>query len=402
MSASKLDTHLPQFSQRTEDEWLDAARSLVPLLTASGARIEADRELPEDILDAMHGAGLFRMTLPHDLDGGQLPVPILAQATQIIAGADASAGWCLGQGLGCAMTSAFLAPSIAAEIFAAPEGVLAWGAGIQGTAVKVDGGYRASGTWRFASGGKHATWLGGHSWVVNDDGTPVLDENGKRVDRTMVFPRDQATIHDDWHVMGLKGTRSEGYTVEDLFVPQAHRLDRESRKECRLDATLYKFPTTNAYASMFSGVALGIARSMLDDLVALAGTKTARGARTSMRESPVLHTRIAELEAQWGSAKMFQGQTLKEVWAEVETAGSISLDQRARIRLVTTYAINQATEVAEQVYRLAGSSALFENDAFERRFRDIHAVSQQVQARHTNYETVGRYLLGLDVDVMFM
>ena len=83
-------------------------------------------------------------------------------------------------------------------------------------------------------------------------------------------------------------------------------------------------------------------------------------------------------------------------------AGSISLDQRARIRLVTTYAINQATEVAEQVYRLAGSSALFENDAFERRFRDIHAVSQQVQARHTNYETVGRYLLGLDVDVMFM
>ena len=402
MAATKLDAQPPRFSHRSENDWLGAARALVPTLLENSAEIEAQRELPRNVLEAMHNAGLFRMTLPHDLDGGELPVPVLAQITQIIAGADASAGWCLGQGLGCAMTSAFLSPEIASEVFAPPNGVLAWGAGIQGTATKVQGGYRVSGTWRFASGGKHATWLGGHSWVVNEDGAPLVHENGKRIDRTMVFPRDQATILDDWHVMGLKGTRSEGYVVEELFVPDAYTLDRESREECRLGSTLYKFPTTNAYASMFSGVALGIARSMLDDLIELSRSKTARGARTSMRESPVLHTRLAELEAQWGSAKMFQSQTLKEVWSEVDASDGITLEQRARIRLVTTYAINQATEVAEQVYRLAGSSALFENDAFERRFRDIHAVSQQVQARHTNYETVGRYLLGLDVDVMFM
>ena len=68
----------------------------------------------------------------------------------------------------------------------------------------------------------------------------------------------------------------------------------------------------------------------------------------------------------------------------------------------TTYAINQATAVSEQVYRLAGATAIFEDQAFERRFRDAHAVSQQVQGRHTNFETVGRHMLGLDIETIFM
>ena len=76
--------------------------------------------------------------------------------------------------------------------------------------------------------------------------------------------------------------------------------------------------------------------------------------------------------------------------------------QRGRIRLATTHAINEATRVSEQVYRLAGSTAIFEDQAFERRFRDAYAVSQQVQGRHTNFETVGRLMLGLDVDTTYM
>ncbi len=76
--------------------------------------------------------------------------------------------------------------------------------------------------------------------------------------------------------------------------------------------------------------------------------------------------------------------------------------QRARIRLATTHAIIQATRVSERVYRLAGSTAIFEDHAFERRFRDAYAVSQQVQGRHTNYETVGRHMLGLEVETIFM
>ena len=382
--------------------WTERAHSLTPLLLERAAAIEARRELTADVLDALHERELFRLPLPAHVGGYELPIPLLAAVTEIIAGADASAAWCLGQAFGCAMSAAFLDEDPAHEVFGPPNAVLAWGAGAQGQAVATDGGYLVNGTWRFASGARHATWLGGHCEIYEADGSPRLDANGVHAHRTALFPRTQAAIADDWYVMGLRGTRSEGYTVEDLFVEARLTLDRETPEECRLDSTLYKFPTTNVYASVFSGVALGIARAMLDDLVALAWTKSQRGARTSMRESAVIHTRLAELEARLGAARAYQRETIREVWAEVDAAHKITMAQRARIRLATTHAINQATEVSEQVYRLAGATAIFEDHAFERRFRDAYAVSQQVQGRHTNYETVGRHMLGLDIETIFM
>ena len=375
---------------------------MTPLLHGRTAAIEAERELTADVLDALHERELFRLTLPALVGGYELPILVLASVTEIIAGADASTAWCLGQAFGCAMSAAFLDEDPAREVFGAADAVLAWGAGAQGKAVATDGGYRVTGTWKFASGAKHATWLGGHCKVYESDGSPRLDANGVHARRTALFPREQASIADDWYVMGLRGTRSEGYTVEDLFVESRLTLDRETPEECRIDSTLYIFPTTNVYASVFSGVALGIARAMLDDLVALARKKSQRGARTSMRESAVIHTRLAELEARLGAARAYQRETIREVWAEVDATREITVAQRARIRLATTYAINQATAVSEQVYRLAGATAIFENHAFERRFRDAHAVSQQVQGRHTNFETVGRYMLDLDIETIFM
>ena len=382
--------------------WLERARSITPLLRERAAEIEAQRALTPDVLDALHERELFRLSLPARTGGYELPVPVLAAVTETIAGADASTAWCLGQAFGCAMSAAFLDEAPAREVFGPPNAVLAWGAGPQGRAVATDGGYVVNGTWRFASGAKHATWLGGHCKVFESDGTSRLAANGVQVLRTALFPRERATIADDWYVMGLRGTRSEGYTVEDLFVESRLTLDRETPEECRIGATLYRFPTTNVYASVFSGVALGIARAMLDDLIALARAKSPRGARTSMRESPVIHTRLAELEGKLGAARAYQRETIRDVWDEVDATREITMAQRARIRLTTTYAINQATEVSEQVYRLAGSTAIFEDHVLERRFRDAHAVSQQVQGRHTNFETVGRHILGLDVETIFM
>ena len=387
---------------RDAPPYLERARALVPLLASAAERIEAERELPADVLEALLDAELFRMTLPVCLGGAELPIAALAEVTETIATADASTAWCLGQALGCAMSAAYLEPESARQVFGPRDAVLAWGAGAEGKAVAVEGGYRVTGHWRFASGGKHATWLGGHCRVFEADGEPRLDADGEHANRTALFPRSAATIADDWYVMGLRGTRSEGYGVDGLFVEDAHTLNRDTPAERRIDSTLYRFSTTNVYASVFSGVALGIARAMLNDLLELAGNKHPRGARSSMRESAVMQTRLAELEARLGSARAYQQLVLNEVWRKVDEAGSPEMSDRARLRLATTYAINQATDVTEGVYRLAGATAIFESRPFERRFRDAHAVSQQVQGRHTNFETVGRFMLGLDVDTMFM
>ncbi len=381
---------------------LERARVLVPAIAAAADRIEAKRELPPEVLQAMFEAQLFRLTLPRFLGGAELPIALLAQVTETIAEADASAAWCLGQAFGCAMSAAFLDEGPARQVFGPRNAVLAWGAGTEGKAVATDGGYRVTGRWRFASGEKHATWLGGHCRVYDADGTPRLRPGGVHANRTALFPRAAASITDDWYVMGLRGTRSEGYSVADLFVEDAFTLDRQTPEERRVDATLYRFSTTNIYAAAFSGVALGIARAMLNDLLELAGHKHPRGARSAMRESPVVQTRLAELEAQLASARAYQQQVLSEVWQKVDSTSDLEMADRAQLRLATTYAINQATDIVEQAYRLAGATAIFEGRVFERRFRDAHAVSQQVQGRHTNFETVGRYMLGLDVDTMFM
>ena len=378
------------------------ARTVAPILNDASEEIEKERSLTPAVLDAMHDAQLFRLTLPKRDNGFELPVPALAQVAEIIAGADASAGWCLGQAFGCAMSAAFMDETPAKEVFGSREAVLAWGAGVQGRMDATDGGYLVSGTWRFASGSHHATWLGGHSKVFEKDGSPREGASGRQADRTALFPRDQADMADDWHVMGLRGTRSEGYTVENLFVPEGLTLDRDTPEECQIDTTLFRFPTTNVYAAVFSSVSLGIAQSAFDDLKALGMTKHARAAQTSMRDSPIFQSKLAELRAQLESARAYKHAVLSEIWETVDNTGELTMDDRARIRLATTYAINEATSVMEQIYRLAGSTAIFDNAPFERRFRDIHAVSQQVQGRHTNFETVGRYMLGLGANTIFM
>jgi alkylation response protein AidB-like acyl-CoA dehydrogenase len=145
---------------------------------------------------------------------------------------------------------------------------------------------------------------------------------------------------------------------------------------------------------------LGISRGMLDELTALAMTKTPRGASTSLRESPVFQTQIAQLEARYGSARAYLHQTAQDLFAEVEKAGTISIDQRARMKLTTTYVINHSFEVVTEAYRAAGQTAIFPTNPFERRMRDAMTASQQTQARGTNYVTVGRCLLGLEPDNM--
>ena len=185
-------------------------------------------------------------------------------------------------------------------------------------------------------------------------------------------------------------------------MPEELTLDRENQDECRSQAPLYIFPTTLVYASCFSGVGLGIARGAVDDLIDVAKTKTQRSARSSMRESPVFQTKVAELEAQLSSARAYQQSVLSRVSCSVFRTNELLQNDRAEIRLATTYAINQATDVVEKVYKLAGSTAIFESRPFERRFRDMHAVSQQMQARQSHYETVGRYIMDLDSESVHM
>jgi alkylation response protein AidB-like acyl-CoA dehydrogenase len=332
----------------TADGALERARRLAPQIAASADEIERGRRLPGALVAALHEAGMFRLLLPRALDGSELDPATFVRVTETLGRVDASTAWVVCQTAGCSMVAAYLQPAVAREIFGGdPGGVLAWGPPTRSRAVVVDGGYRLSGTFTFASGGRHATWLGGQAPIVEADGTP-RQRNGVTERRTLLFPAGRAP--------------------------------------------------NSLYASGSGGVALGLARSLLDDLLALARDKTPRGYSKTLRESAVTQSQVAQAEARLASARLYLLSSLEEIWREVDRTGALGLDQRVTIRLAASHAIRTAREVADVAYHAAGGTAVYAANAFERRFRDVHTVAQQLQGRDDHFETVGKHLLGLPAD----
>jgi alkylation response protein AidB-like acyl-CoA dehydrogenase len=355
--------------------------------------------LPEPVVAAMVERGFFRMLLPRSIGGAELlPAPYVRVVEEIAKG-DASAAWCLNQGAGCSMTAAYLDPAAAKEVFGGPRGILAWGPG-PGKARIVEGGYRVTATWSFASGSHNATWLGCHVPVYAENGTQLLHADGSPVIRTPVFPKSCAAMTDIWHVIGLRGTGSDKYSVTDLFVPAAYVAARDDDSKRREDGLLYRFSNLQLYASGFAGVAMGIARSALDAFVELARDKVPFRGKSTLRDNNVVQSQVAQSEARLRSARAFLYGSLEEITEEVARTGHLTLDERMTIRLASTFAIHQSLSVVDMAYHAAGSTAIFEENPFERRFRDIHTVSQQLQGRQEHFETVGQYLLGLPPDTL--
>jgi len=207
-------------------------------------------------------------------------------------------------------------------------------------------------------------------------------------------------MSDIWHVIGLRGTGSDKYSVTDLFVPAAFVVARDDDSTRRENGLLYRFSSLQLYASGFAAVAMGIARSTLDAFIALAREKVAFRGKSTLRDNNVVQSQVAQAEARLRSARAYLYQSLEEITAEVEKIGHITVEQRVVIRLASTFAIHQALNVVDTAYHAAGSTAIFEEDPFERCFRDIHTVSQQLQGRQEHYQTVGRYLLGIEPETL--
>jgi alkylation response protein AidB-like acyl-CoA dehydrogenase len=374
----------------TTEQLIEAAHDLVPTVRGYSDRIEAERRLPPDLVAQLRDAGLFRMTVPRSLGGSETTVPAFREIMETIAGADASTAWCIGQNAGIGRTAAYLPRQGAETIFGDPDCRVAWGPG-PAQAVRIPGGYRLTLQCQFASGIRHATWLGSNGCgVVDESGAPSIEADGSQKRVTLFFPAAEAEIRDIWQVSGLRGTASDAYAVKDLFVPDDHATCERTEP-----GPLYSFSNNGIFNAGFASVGLGIARVSLDAFLDLAITKTPRGFSGPLREAPGTQSRVAEAEGILQSARLFLIDRVEESW-RAAVAGKLELDLRIKQRLAVTHAIKSAASVVDTAYYLAGATAIFQNNAFERRFRDMHAVTQQMQGRWDHFETVGRSMMGLD------
>jgi indole-3-acetate monooxygenase len=383
----------------TSVDWVARAAALALMIEAAADRIEAERRIVPEVVAALHDAGLFGMLLPVSLGGGAADIVAFNQVIETIATADASTAWCLAQQVASTQAAGFLDAKVAREIFGPPNGAVAWGPPSGAKAVVTDGGYSVNGKWRFASGSEHCPWIGGHCAVIEADGKPRLDAHGRPVLRTMIFSKDKATFQDIWHVIGLRGTGSNGYEVRDLFVPEAYSTWRDNPADRRGDEPLSSIPLLTLYGMGFSGVALGIARASLDAFMKLAATKKPspmHGAPIPLREHPVVQARVAEATGQLQSARAYLTDLLRAFWDAALAKRAVTLEQRAQLRVAITGAIEQSCRVVDYAYRAAGADAIFQGSPFERRFRDMHTVTAQGQAHLSNFEGAGQALFGIE------
>lgn len=362
-------------------------RDLQPEIAAAADEIERTRRLPPRLVEALIEAGLFRLAVPRSLGGGEATLGTLSRLMEELAQADASTAWCISQNAGVCQLAPFLPEATARQIFGDPRLTTAGGYG-PATATPVAGGYRLTGRWAFGSGLHHATWLRASCDLAGESesrGAATAQQT------TLFIPIGDAIVEDVWNVSGLRGTGSDTYFVADLFVPAERAILKTSREP----GTLYVFGTNQVFSVGFASVALGLARASLDSLLELAVEKTPRGLSGRLRDQPAVQARIALAEAALRSSRAFLHEAIEGAWACAEATHALPLEHRAMLRLATTYAIQQAASVVDVAYTSAGGTAIFADAPFERRFRDMHAVTQQVQARSDHFEYVGQYLFGM-------
>jgi alkylation response protein AidB-like acyl-CoA dehydrogenase len=382
---------------------ISSAEAVRPAVAAASNEIEATRRLPPALLDQLHEARLFRLLLPRSSNGIETDPVTFFRVMEIIAQADASAAWCLSQAGGCAMSAAYLDPPVAQAMFGNdPHAVLAWGPGPKAKAIECEGGYKVTGTWAFASGGRHATWLGAHCPIHQADGSPKPDGNGKQQERTMLVRAQDVTWTDIWNTVGLRGTASDQFALNDFFVRADHSITRDFEQERREGGPLYRISALTCFQVGFAGVACGIARGALDNFIDIARNKIAFGQNSPLRDNAVVQSGLAQAEVNLRAARGFVLQSMAEIWKELCAGATITIAQRVTVRMASTNAIAKAREAVDFAYHSAGATAIFENHPLERRFRDMHTVSQQLQGRLSHFETVGAWMMGADNELTFV
>ena len=383
-------------AQRSTGYYLEAARGLAARVAAEADRIEREREIPPDIAHEIADKGLFRLLVPRSLGGAELSYPDFLYIIQVFAEADASTAWCVNQNNVFATNSARMPEQTSREIWSDGRAVVANGPPTSSSkAVPVDGGYRLTGRWNFSSGVRHATWVAALAPIRRRGD----DSAGRQEVRTLLVPKKEVSLIDVWQVSGLRGTGSFSFEADDIFVPSVRTFSPSDPP--REDGPLYVIPTVLLFAGGFATVAMGAARAGLDTTIDMAGSEASTPDRSPLRQKSTTQRRIGEAEAVWHSARAFLRESTSLVWESACKNHSLTIEERIRLRLASTHAIHMAAEVIDIAYKICGSSSIFASNSIQRRFQDLHVITQQGQGRLANYDTAGQFFLGLDPEGWF-
>jgi indole-3-acetate monooxygenase len=377
-----------------------AARTLRPLIAEESPESERNRTLTPRTVEALWASGLMQWGNPAEAGGSEPSFPDMIDTWIELAWQDGSLGWIGIANLpSSAAFAAYLPDEGFEEVFTRNDNRVTGGGQFfpNGLGETVDDGYRISGAWNFGSGTGHAEYVAagfiptvGGDMVVGDDGIPPL--------LVAVIPHDEIVFTDGWHVQGLQGTGSYDYNVTDLFVPRHRTFELFCRTPRRGGSPAFRMGLMPITAAGHASWALGVARSMIDDVTELALTKVRMGDDASIAHRSSFQRNLSHHTAMWKAARLLVVTTFGDIEEAVADGHDLSPTMRADMRVAATYATEASRDIVQWAHLAGGTSAIRQGSRLERAFRDMYTGTQHVFIGEKTYTDSAQIYLGLIED----
>jgi alkylation response protein AidB-like acyl-CoA dehydrogenase len=377
--------------------YFEKAQKIAPIIREHADRAEREAQMPREVADAFHEAGLFRILLPRAMGGGDLTIPDSLRLCEEVARIDGSAGWNLAICSGSPLFGHNLSRAAFEKIYGDPRGVSAGSLNPATTrVVAAEGGWRFSGKATYASASANATYLMAAGMVLRDGAPQIVD--GFPVMRAGLFPIKHAKILNTWSTAGMRGTGSNDCVFDNVFVPDEFTFDWLNAKSPWQRGPFENIPLQLQFVGGLVSVVLGTARHALDALNEIAQAKVPAATRSTLRERPSAQIQFAQAEGLLRAARAYFYHCNDEIWRRGEAGESFSIQDRADARLAVVTAAKLAVQAIDLVADCAGMNATLTSSPIERCWRDAHTAIQHVLMNPARFEVVGRVLFGLNPD----
>lgn len=359
------------------------ARGIGDVARGMARQIDAEGQLPTELVELLRESGLLRACAPTELGGLELSPGTALRCAELVAQGNAAAGWCVSIAVTSGLPVAFLPLSSREELFGGGRGV---GAGVwapRGKARRAPDGVIVSGRWPFCSGISHSDvlFLG------------CMLEGQQHI---LAVPKSDLQVLDTWHTLGLRGTGSHDAVADEVFVPSDRMFTMTG--DPLIDRALYRFPPLGFFALCIAAAALGNARAAIDDLIDLAAGKKSGASSRTLAERVPTQAAVATAESALEGARALYYQAIDDAWQSCRRGEPVTVEARTRLRLAATHGARTAATVVGSMYDLGGGSAIYDDSPLQRRFRDAFTATAHFQVNQASREVTGRLLLGLPTD----
>jgi alkylation response protein AidB-like acyl-CoA dehydrogenase len=371
--------------------WGDV-QSLRPIIEAHRQEAEDLRRLPDAVAGAFLERDIYRLMLPEDLGGAGISPLQHFDLIVEVARSDASAGWLYWLAGGALIIAGKAPPEVTAMVFASADCGQAAALAPTGRAVAVDGGYRVSGRWAWASGIHNTPYVGANCLVFDGD-APRLGPHGGPTVLMAILPKANVRVLDTWRTGGMRGTGSTEFEVDDQLVPDAWAFPFIGGEPVRPDP-VFKLPPT-FFAFGIGAVAIGVASSTIEALKTLALAKKLPPPRGRLADEASLQFTLAKTQAMVEAVEASLRQAISRAWEDVCTTGQLAMENRLRFRRALAHAVDTCIEAVGLCYRAAGGSAVHQSEPFERAMRDVHTIGAHMAVQRGIMEQAGAVALGV-------